>query len=246
MAVGHRHATGAAAAHQLSLVRQQLTRLDDFGFRFLTSALDWLRTREPSNVVIPFFQSNLRPNLLRVQYTQRRGAQDSRAGSAHSESSLMVRLVDRRHLPRGGLEIHGVVHPRGQPLGLSLRHAQPVHLSGGQQLTVRRQGDGQVPAGRREDGAVRRGPPLRNRQPDETVRGHRVSARENRRQDHHLLPAQRPATALLSQSQLEKNLPKPLRPFQRSNHPSRDSYQARRRARRLHAVAPRTVDGDSV
>ena len=55
MAVGHRHATGAAAAHQLSLVRQQLTRLDDFGFRFLTSALDCLRTREPSNVVIPFF-----------------------------------------------------------------------------------------------------------------------------------------------------------------------------------------------
>jgi hypothetical protein len=55
MTVGHRHATGAAAAHQLSLVRQQLTRLDDFGFRFLTSALDWFRTREPSNVVIPFF-----------------------------------------------------------------------------------------------------------------------------------------------------------------------------------------------
>ena len=52
MAVGHRH---AAAAHRLSLVRQQLTRPDDFGFRFLTSALDWFRTREPSNVVIPFF-----------------------------------------------------------------------------------------------------------------------------------------------------------------------------------------------
>ena len=55
MAVGHRHAAGAATAHQLSLVRQQLTRLDDFGFRFLTSALDCFRTREPSNVVIPFF-----------------------------------------------------------------------------------------------------------------------------------------------------------------------------------------------
>ena len=36
MAVGHRH----AAAHRLSLVRRQLTRPDDFGFRFLTSALD--------------------------------------------------------------------------------------------------------------------------------------------------------------------------------------------------------------
>ncbi|MED5278600.1 MAG: hypothetical protein VYD86_05730, partial [Verrucomicrobiota bacterium] len=54
-AVGQRHAAGAATAHQLSMVRQQLTRLDDFGFRFLTSALDCFRTREPSNVVIPFF-----------------------------------------------------------------------------------------------------------------------------------------------------------------------------------------------
>jgi len=45
MAVGHRHAAGAAAAHRLSLVRQQLTRPDDFGFRFLTAALGWFRTR---------------------------------------------------------------------------------------------------------------------------------------------------------------------------------------------------------
>jgi len=39
MTVGHRH---PAATHSLFLVRQQLTRPDDFGFRFITSALNCL------------------------------------------------------------------------------------------------------------------------------------------------------------------------------------------------------------